>query len=197
MVSFKAMEEGMEVNGGTIMSVVDGLGVFSHNARKILKNNGLEEVVPDFEHWYPQQAWLNAFYTISEKVGPNSLYQIGRKIPENAKFPPEIDDVEKALASIDVAYHMNHRNAKGEILFDPSRPPEQIMLEGIGHYNYQKVEGANKAILTCPNPYPCDFDRGIITTMARRFEARASVKHDDSQPCRKKGAESCTYIVEW
>ena len=197
MVLFKVMEKGMEVNGATIMSVVDGLGVFTNIAKKILSDNGLEEVVPDFEHWYSQQAWLNAFQTISDKIGPNTLYQIGLKIPENAEFPPDIDNIEKALASIDVAYHMNHRNVNGDVLFDPSRPSEEIMLEGIGHYHFKKGVEENQAILTCENPYPCDFDRGIITTMARRFEPRAKVKHDASKPCRKTGGASCTYTVSW
>ncbi len=92
---------------------------------------------------------------------------------------------------------MNHRNAKGEILFDPTRPSEKIMLEGIGHYHYKKVDDEQKAILTCENPYPCDFDRGIIFAMGRRFDLNAKVIHDDSKPCRKKGASSCTYIADW
>ena len=117
MGSYVVFEEGMEVNGGTIMAVVDGLGTFTLIAQKILAENKLSDIKADFEHWYSQQDWLNAFKTISEKVGINTLYEIGRKIPENAEFPPEIDNIEKALASIDVAYHMNHRNAKGEILF--------------------------------------------------------------------------------
>jgi hypothetical protein len=40
--------------------------------------------------------------------------------------------------------------------------------------------------------YPCSFDRGIITTMARRFEKGASSTHEDAEPCRRKGASSCT-----
>ena len=197
MGSFVAFEKGIEVNGGTIIVVVEGLGAFTQIAHKILDENGLTDIKADFEHWYSQQDWLNAFKTISEKVGIHTLFQIGRKIPENAEFPPEIDSIEKALASIDVAYHMNHRNAQGEILFDPTRPSERIMLEGIGHYHYKKVDDERKAIMTCENPYPCDFDRGIIIAMSRRFELSAKVIHDDSKPCRKNGASSCTYIVEW
>jgi hypothetical protein len=49
----------------------------------------------------------------------------------------------------------------------------------------------------CDNPYPCAFDRGIITAMAQGFELQAKVVHDDAKPCRKQGAESCTYIASW
>jgi len=103
------------------------------------------------------------------------------KIPETAKFPPTITDIEKALQAIDVAYHMNHRGGE------------------IGHFLYSKVADKS-AKLVCSNPYPCDFDRGLILSMAKKFKQKNEtplVNHDDSQPCRKKGAESCTYTIKW
>ena len=45
--------------------------------------------------------------------------------------------------------------------------------------------------------YPCDFDRGIITALASRFERASRVTHDDSAPCRKNGADSCKFIIAW
>ena len=69
----------------------------------------------------------------------------------------------------------------------------------IGHYNH-KSYGPNKATIECANPYPCDFDRGIIEAMATRFKpngAIVKVQHDASKPCRKNGADSCTYQVSW
>ncbi len=89
---------------------------------------------------------------------------------------------------------MNHQNTKGEVLFNPASGK---MIEGIGHYKYEKVSGKNEATITCNNPYPCDFDLGIISTMAKKFNKTAQITHDDKKPCRKKGAETCTYIVKW
>jgi len=194
MGHFQAFEKGIEVNGTTIMSVVEGMGGQSSMGLQFLEEAGLTDVVGDDQHWYSQQKWLDAFRNISEKIGPFTLLQIGRKIPENAVFPPEIDDIVKALSAIDVAYHLNHRNAAGQVLFDPATG---VMLEGIGHYGFEKVADKNKAILECQNPYPCDFDRGIIHTMAMRFNNWAAVVHDDDKPCRKDGADSCTYVVTW
>ncbi|WP_371805710.1 hypothetical protein [Candidatus Lokiarchaeum ossiferum] len=134
---------------------------------------------------------------MTQKAGSKTLFQIGKKIPENAIFPPEIDDIEKGLQVIDVAYHMNHRNAQKLPLFDPSREKKKMMLPGIGNYSYKKNLDQSMAIITFNNPYPCDFDRGIIDTMGQRFNSTAQVIHDDSKPCRKNGADSCTYIVTW
>ncbi len=179
MAQYKAYSTSVEVNGETVLSIVDGMGAMKSVAMGILAQNGIKDPKPG--QWFKQQAWLDAFKQISASVGPNTLAQIGQKIPENAQFPPEIDAIEKALSAIDVAYHMNHRGGE------------------IGSYAY-KPEGPNKATLVCANPYPCDFDRGIIVAMARRFGPKAGnvrVVHDDAAACRKKGQESCTYHVTW
>lgn len=179
MAMFKAMSAGTQVNGQTVLSVVDGMGVFKSQALAILKNNGIVDPQPD--QWYSQQAWLDAFQTIAEKLGPSTLFQIGKKIPENAVFPPEINTIEGGLAAIDVAYHMNNRGGE------------------IGHYGY-KSTGPRSAKMECNNPFPCDFDRGIITAMALRFAPNGSppkVQHDNAQPCRKTGGNSCTYLISW
>ncbi|MGO9310705.1 MAG: hypothetical protein ACLQDL_16990 [Spirochaetia bacterium] len=179
MSQFKAYSPNVEVNGETVLSVVDGMGAMKKMALGILETNGIKDPKPG--QWFKQQAWLDAFKKISESIGANTLSQIGQKIPENAQFPPGIDTIEKALSVIDVAYHMNHRGGE------------------IGHYNC-KTDGSKKATMECVNPYPCDFDRGIIVAMARRFGPQGGtvrVTHDDTKPCRKKGEESCTYNVAW
>jgi hypothetical protein len=180
MTQFVAYSPNVEVNGETVYAIVDGMGTFKSVALEILAENGIVDPQPGV--WYPQQNWLNAFKKISDFLGPNTLFNIGLKIPENANFPPEIQTIEQALVAIDVAYHMNHRNGE------------------IGEYKYQS-NGGRAAKMICPNPYPCAFDRGIITAMAKRFKPRDTkmvrVKHDDSALCRMDGAESCTYIVTW
>jgi len=197
---FKVFEEEMEVNGAAIKSITDALSSISILTTKMFERAGLpapEKIESGDKAWYSQQNWLNAFKLIADKIGNKTMYSIGLKIPENAILPPDINNIEKALSSIDVAYHMNHRNKNKDVLFDPSRPKEMMMLEGIGHYGYQKIPDENKAILVCENPYHCDFDRGIIAAMAKRFNSSSSVMHDDSKPCRKEGAKTCTYIATW
>ncbi|MBN2216074.1 MAG: hypothetical protein JW719_01730, partial [Pirellulales bacterium] len=107
MAQFVAFANGVEVNGETVFSVIDGMGVFRAKALDILARNGIAE--PKAGRWYSQQAWLESFRVIAQTIGMVTLYAIGKKIPENAKFPRDIDSIEKALAGIDVAYHMNHR----------------------------------------------------------------------------------------
>jgi hypothetical protein len=191
-MQFKAFESGIEVNGTTIFSVVKGAGVFENTAARFLTANGLPDVKNSADAWYPQQAWLETFREMQSTVGRQTVFLIGKKIPETAVFPPHIVTITDALGSIDVAYHMNHRKG-GKVMFDPATGK---MLEGIGHYA-MKSTGPTEAVLTCQNPYPCHFDRGIITAMAWRFKDHADIRHVDEKPCREKGAESCEYVVRW
>jgi hypothetical protein len=194
VTQFVAITKDAEVNGETILSIVAGMGSLKEKAYDILEGHGIKDPQPG--KWYMQQAWLDSFQNIARKYRPITLVCIGRKIPENAIFPPEINTIEKALQAIDVAYHMNHRIG-GQPLFDPTTG---TMYEGIGHYQFQSL-GPKKAAVICDNPYPCDFDKGIVDEMAFMYKPAGStsvrVTHDESHGCRKNNGESCTYIVEW
>ena len=192
MAEFIAFTPGVEVNGQTVLSVVEG-STIKRSALKYLSKNGIVDPVPG--QWYPQQSWLDAFRSIATEVGLLTLFQIGRKIPEKADWPSHVNDIHSALASIDIAYHMNHR-LNGQLLFDPATG---VLKEGIGHYGYQKIDD-HTARMTCHNPYPCDFDWGIIESAANKFKPEGyhiSVVHDNPEQCRKNGVHSCSYTVKW
>lgn len=151
---------------------------------------GIENPQPG--QWYPQQIWLNAFKTIAETLGPNVLFLIGHNILEEAVFPADIRSIERntfpheraiehALAAINVAFQMNHRGGE------------------IGSYDFEVI-GAQSGKMVCRNPYPSDFDRGIIQSVADRFKpkgSQTSVHRDYSASTRKSGGKSCTYLVGW
>ena len=98
MAQFKAFAPGVEVNGETVLSLVDGMGAFKETGLKILAAHGIADIKPG--HWYPQQAWLDAFKDIAGKMGASTLLSIGKTVPANAKWPPHVDSIDKALASI-------------------------------------------------------------------------------------------------
>lgn len=179
MAQFIPFEDGVEVNGQTVLSIVNAFPEFLRAMGfEILGNHNINK--PEHDNWYSQKDWLEAFKEVSMKFGENTLFEIGKAIPENAQFPPEIDSIDKAMAAIDVAYHMNHRNGD------------------IGFYKLVEFDEANKKIIMhCQNPYPCDFDRGIITAMGRKFKTGVEVVRDTSKPSRKDGAEDSWYIVTY
>lgn len=205
-MQFVPFEQGIEVNGQTVFSVVDGFDLFAKSAHQILgrhkigtrRMDGTQEIDP--EGWYPQSAWLKAFeeiastrHRLSAMGSVNLLFRIGMAIPRNAVFPASVRDIRTAIQSIDVAYHMNHRKG-GRVMFDESSGE---LLDGIGEYGYREGEAENEIISNCRNPYPCDFDLGILTAMATKFEPDAQVVHDPHHTCRKRGDDECCYRIIW
>ena len=180
MAQFVAFAPHVQVSGEAVLAVVDGMGLARQKTLKILADNNIHD--PKQENVVSATELVEPFQQVSETLGEDALLAIGRKIPDTAKFPPEIDCIERALQSINVAYHMNHRDGD------------------IGIYGFQST-GPRSAQMVCRNPYPCVFDQGIIEAMAIRFKPQdspaVSVRHDDSAPCRQNGADSCTYLVTW
>ena len=179
MAQFKAFAPNVEVQGMAVLTFVEAMGAFRRLAREILRDNGIEDPQPG--RWYPQQSWLDSFRAIAEQVGPNTLYQLARQIPTSADIAPAIDTLEKALFHLDAAYRETHRGGE------------------VGHYTFVK-NGASSGLMYTMNPYPCDFDRGILDALARRFEPAnpyLQIVHHDDRPCKKEGADSCTYSISW
>ena len=192
-MEFQSFTPGIEVNGSTIMSVIDGMGIFKAQAEKLFRDEGLGVVVPDEDHWYDQQLWLNVFKKLAEKAGASTLLMIGMKIPENAIFPSHITTIQKGLQSINIAYHMNHRNAEHKVLYEHETGES---LPGIGKYEFQAIDDRSARIV-CENPYPCNFDHGIILAVARKFKPEVQIVHENVDTCRMKGFESCSFKVTW
>lgn len=182
MAQFTPFSPNVEVNGQTARSIIDAIPVGRDYRMAILERHGIKNPQPN--QWYPQEKWLDAFKEIHDTIGQNTLFNIGKAIPENAQFPPQIDNLEKALQAIDMAYKMNHRGGE------------------IGYYKVLSFDKKNKtAVMECKNPYPSEFDRGIIMAMLRKFKPIESVRYDvtldTSKPTRINGADSCTYLISW
>ena len=186
---------GFEVSGNLLRSIIEGFRNYPSVALKYLSQHGIvkSDKEVDAAGWYPVGPWIAALGAMVKEVGSNSMYKIGKSVPENAVFPPHIKDIQSAIESIDSAYRMNHRK-NGEPMFDPATGKA---LPGLGRYGYEAVQGENRIISVCDNPYPCDLDRGLIAAMATRFEPTARTEHDNEAACRKKGGESCTYVIFW
>ena len=153
--AFQASSPEVEVYGQTIIAVTSGMLV-ADVARELLASCGMAEVKPT--EWYPHQPWLDTYRRIHDLLGADTLFSIGRRIPYSAEFPDEqMFNVPTALESIDVAYHMAHRNGE------------------IGHYKFVEV-GPDDFEIRCDNPYPNEFDLGIIMSLVERFRGRMQYK---------------------
>lgn len=170
----------VEVYGRSVQAVVSAMEFLKLKAQRILATHGIESLQP--EQWYPLQNVINSFEDILKQVGPHTTRAIGRAVPKSAVFPPAINSFESALLSLDQAYRMNHRGS-GDI----------------GSYRFIPGEGRS-ARMMADNPYPCEFDQGIMEALYDRFQPKGSfvlrIEHEGTG-CRAKGARSCTYNLKW
>ena len=162
------------VSGGNILSMLAAMGPFRKRGEQILEEHGIREVAP--EGWYPLAAYVDALNAIGEKMGPNTLFQIGKQIPNHVPLPPGMDTFGKVLASFGIAFDMNHRGFRpGAITF--------------------QTTSDRTAEITSGTPYPCDFDRGVIQGFFQKLLAtRVNVTHDAGS-CKKEGGQTCTHLV--
>lgn len=182
MAQFVSFDPAVKVIGNSILLFVNAMDFGKEERIEILEKHGLANL--DANEWYDLQKWLDAFKELSEGIWASTLFIIGKDIPANAKFPPDIDSIEKALYSINIAYRMNHTSGD------------------IGSYDVTMFDAAQrKAVMVCRNPYPSDFDRGILAAITERFKPEDSVstevKLDLSKESRVNGADSCTYLISW
>jgi hypothetical protein len=174
------LSNNIEVYGQSVQALVNAMNALKLKAQRILATHGIEQL--EAEKWYPMRSVLDSFDDILKQVGPFTTRAIGQAIPKHAVFPPGINALEEALRSLDQAYRMNHRGTGF-----------------IGSYHYQSL-GENTGRMVCSNPYPCEFDQGIIEALYDRFPPKGSFRlriDHDASGCRAKGNPTCTYLLKW
>lgn len=177
MAQFISFDPDAKVYGASMLSVIEGMG---ERIRPVLAAHGMEEIKPD--EWYPVQNYLDFYREISQARynATLNLVSTGIRVPEKAVFPDNIDSITKAFQVLDEAFQMNHRG-------------------NVGHYHVHVIRDRQIEVVA-ENPFPCDMDYGLMQGLARRFKPAKSnllVYHDPKAPCRKKGADTCTYHISW
>ena len=181
MAEFVGFDPIVQVSGEAVSAVVHGMGGATWKALEILAEHNIhnpkwEDVVSATELVERLPGDFRNLWT------RHALTPSGGRFRRTPSFRRVSTPSRRRCRSINIAYHMNHRGGE------------------IGTYGFQST-GPRSATMVCRNPYPCAFDRGIIEAMAARFKpddsVAVSVQHDDSAPCRRHGADSCTYLVTW
>lgn len=175
---FRASSPNDQISGASIQAFLHALGLSQQRGVRALAEQGISRV--DAEAWYPWQAYLDAQRAIYQGVGPNTVGRVGRKLVEEASFPPEIDGVHAALSALDHDYRHRHRG------------------KDVGGFVYCPT-GERSGRIAIRNPYPCELDRQVVEALCRRFRPAESLavylKHQEG--CRNSGAEECVLALRW
>ena len=189
---------GIEVSGHSVAGTLRAFQQYKSMANRYLLSEGMGTEAPDGsvviegDKWYPLDRWLTAFARIGQGVGASVLTQIGASVMQNIQWPQGMTSIEGLVKFIDVGYHMHHRK-NGRSMFDERTG---TVTPGIGNFRL-KGEDAHRYFVECENPYPCPFDKGILSGALRRLGSGTMAFHDQDQSgdCRMKGGASCTYMV--
>ncbi|QEY33035.1 sensor domain-containing diguanylate cyclase [Synechococcus sp. RSCCF101] len=142
---------------------------FGSVIRDILLEHGID--LDSEREWFPFQDYLDAIWEVRDRFGDATMFSIGCNVSSEALWPAGIDSLGAALASIDAAYHLNHRGDAD-----------------IGFYAARQLSPDHHE-LTCHTPYPPYLDLGIIRGICKTFApenepwAISQPSPDDSGDC--------------
>lgn len=181
MPLFQALSPNVEVLGSSVLGVCKAMvqaGMPEEELASLLESH--IGAVPVSDQWYPQSGYLALLREVAQVKGADWLRRPGRMVPQTSKFPPEIRTLDRALRTLDVAYHMNHRGGP------------------IGGYLYEAT-GPHAGRVHCDSPYGCDFDLGILQGLASlcQPETPVLITHLLDPGCRTQGDAKCVYQLDW
>jgi hypothetical protein len=162
------------VRGGVILSALSAMGPFRKRGEQALAEHGIGAV--DVEEWYPLGSYLEALEAIGERMGPNTLFQVGRQIPRHVALPAGLNSFATVLSAFGTTYGTSHRGV-----------PE-------GAVTHQLLSDRSGRI-TSATPYPCDLDRGVIVGLFQHLlDVRVFVEEEGG--CAKAEGGCCAYLIK-
>lgn len=180
MREFECRDSTIRIRRGAIDGFLEAFGPYRSRGEKVvLRAMGIDVLPTEQDATFPLMGYLDAMRELQNQFGSAFMRKTGTFIFEKTIFPPGLDTIEKAMASVGQAYYLN-------VLGDERT---------IGSYQWT-VSGERRGVMFCDNPFPCAFDLGIFEGISRRFESSARVTHADGA-CRNKQGDSCSYAIEW
>jgi hypothetical protein len=162
------------VRGGVVLSALAAMGPFRKRGEQALSEHGISAV--DVEEWYPLGPYLDALDAIRERMGPNTLFQVGRQIPKHVALPAGLSSFAAVLSAFGTTYGTIHRGVpEGAVT-------HQLLTDRSGR-------------ITSATPYPCDLDRGVIVGLFQHLlDVRVFVEEEGE--CAKPEGGCCAYLVK-
>jgi hypothetical protein len=182
MAEYTASSPGLEIIGGMIASIWNAFpDSVQKSIREILLRHGVADISP--QDWYLVQPALDALREIEERFGYQILSQVGEQAALRAPIPPEIKTFKECMSALNTIIQKMHRYGSP------------------GGYDVQEETGPGfvRYRVTASTPFPCSLTRGYLEAFARRFGPVGAIdiltRHDEDLPCRRNGAETCTYVI--
>lgn len=147
-------------------------------AQKLLVKHGLP-ADPQPTEWYPLRAWLRVLRDLEKHYGPQTVYAAGLQVVNHSLWPPTSPTLLAVLHGLDQAHRTNVRGTR------------------VGYYRVEE-RGPRELRLECLTPVSAEFDRGIITGVARKFRPAGAVRvHVVLEPFQAQGPPDLKRFRVW
>jgi hypothetical protein len=183
MAEYKASSPNCELIGSMVASLWAAFPENFQGAIKgVLLKHGVADIQP--EKWYLLQSVLDALKELETTFGHHLLSQVGEQAALRAPVPPEVKSFKDCLINMNATLKKINRGGSA------------------GGYEVQEDDapgGLQRFRVIASTPFPCSLTRGYLESFARRFgpvgTQEVLVRHDEQNPCRRNGADTCTYYV--
>ncbi len=184
-MQFQVFEPNVEVLGQAVLAFLEAFPPdIKFTGDEILGRHGLTNVRPG--DYCRVQTLLDAMKEAFDRLGNQMMFRTGFRFAAEARTPELWSSLDACWAGVDLAHQMNHRGGH------------------VGRWVYTddgSGGGLRKVKLVSKSHYPCHFDLGLLEGFAKRFRPAnvvdVLIRHDDSQLCRQKTGDSCTYRITW
>ncbi len=153
--AYVSFDPAATVNGDTLRALLATFHI-PQLAREMLEKYGLP-ANPQPGHWYSLQAWLDVLSELELFYGDRTVYAVGLQVATSSLWPAHITTLEQALHALDETCRLNIKGTT------------------IGYYRIESQQ-PRKIWVHCLTPTPVDFERGIITGLARKFKPLDSLR---------------------
>ncbi len=179
MSLYQVKAQNTKVSVKFVEAFVNVLSVGVRFRKDLLKKHGITLE----NEWVPLEAWLKVFEDIHKQLGKATLFILGKSVFNHFEITSNVRTLKSGLEALKNLYNSLHEGDAGTL--------ELIK------FNAEERE----AIIEGKTPYPSDFERGILTELARHFAPddaiEVEVEIDDTKPTKENGAESTFYIIRW
>ncbi len=134
--------------------------------------------------WYNLNAILMVLRELYAQCGPDVLFSLGKEVPKRWFKNTDHLSLEDGLERLNEFYQDQHRGG-------------DIGYYRLIYFNQDRKE----AKVECHNPYPCYWDRGILTGLTRLCRGGQGfsfhIELDAYRPSRLHGSDSSFYNIMW
>lgn len=176
MAQFVAFDKNAKASGRGLLVMVKGIRLAKNEAETtaLLQKHNLYPLLAT--KWYLQQDVLDMMRELNKTA---DLVALGISMPEPELFPA-LSTISDALNMLNTLYQMDHQGGE------------------VGYYEFIQ-HGNFIGRMICHNPYPADFDFGLLYAILKHYNSEDTmyIDWDRTRKNRKDGADSCEFILEW